>query len=165
MRVLFIAHRIPFPPNKGDKIRSYNILRYLAARHEVHLACLVDDEADVRFVPELERLVSRVVYARVDSRLGRLRAVPGVLRLRPLSVSYFHLTGLQRQVDGILATQDIDAIFCSSSPTAEYVFRSSQARARTASRLMDFIDVDSAKWRQYAARSRLWSSWLYWYEA
>ena len=46
MEILFLAHRIPFPPDKGDKIRSYRWLKALAARHSVHLGCFIDDRQD-----------------------------------------------------------------------------------------------------------------------
>jgi polysaccharide biosynthesis protein PslH len=166
MRILFLAHRIPYPPNKGDKIRSYHVLRELAKRHEVHLGCLIDDDEDLAYVTELAGLVGRVEFARVAPALGCLKAAPAMLRRRALSVSYFHSPRLQAAVDDMLASGDIGAIFCSSSPMAEYLFRSREAaRVRAAVRLMDLIDVDSEKWLQYARRSPPWSAWLYRREA
>ncbi|HVW69853.1 MAG TPA: TIGR03087 family PEP-CTERM/XrtA system glycosyltransferase [Steroidobacteraceae bacterium] len=166
MKVLFLAHRIPFPPNKGDKIRSFNVLRYLAARHEVSVGCLVDDEADLRYLPQLRSLVKTVAFDRVRPRLAQLAALPGMVRSRALSVSYFHSRRLQEAVDSLLAAGDIGAIFCSSSPMAEYLFRSSQpAQVAAAARVMDLIDVDSEKWRQYAESRPPWAAWIYRYEA
>jgi len=166
MKVLFLAHRIPFPPNKGDKIRSFNVLRYLAERHEVHVGCLVDDESDLRYVPKLRELARNVSFERIHPRLGRIAALPGMLRSRALSVTYFHSEKLQTAVDEVLASQGIDAIFCSCSPMAEYLFRSRYPQRIAASvRIMDLIDVDSQKWAQYAASRPAWSAWLYRYEA
>jgi polysaccharide biosynthesis protein PslH len=166
MKVLFLAHRIPFPPNKGDKIRSFNVLRYLAARHEVHVGCLVDDDADLRYVPKLRELARDVSFGRIHPRMGRIAALPGMLRSRALSVSYFHSGNLQQWVDEVLSTQGIEAIFCSSSPMAEYLFQSgSPEKVAAAVRVMDLIDVDSEKWRQYAATRPAWAAWIYRYEA
>jgi sugar transferase (PEP-CTERM/EpsH1 system associated) len=167
MRVLFLAHRIPFPPNKGDKIRAFNILKYLAKHHEVHLACLVDDERDLQFVPEIQKYVGRVVFDRIQPRVKKLLALNGLLRSRAITVGYFYSPGLQRQIDDIIDTVDIDAFVCSSSPMAEYLFRSRHANAkiRTGIKVMDLIDVDSCKWRQYAEQSPVWTSWIYRYEA
>ena len=167
MKILFLAHRIPFPPNKGDKIRSFNILQYLAARHEVHLACLIDDAADLQFVHPLESIARSVVFDRLNPRAGKLLALAGMLGSRSITVSYFHSSRLQKQVDEIIASRRIDAIFCSCSPMAEYVFRSRHARGalRAATRIMDLIDVDSLKWTQYAERSPAWKAWIYRYEA
>ena len=167
MRVLFLAHRLPFPPNKGDKIRSFHILNYLAKRHEVYLACLIEDDADVRIVPEIEGRVRRLVCERIRPRWRKALAVRSLVSSTPITVDYFYSRALQRQVDEIVDTLDIDAVICFSSPMAEYVFRSRHAegKLRRARRVMDLIDVDSCKWRQYAERSSAWRAWIYRYEA
>lgn len=167
MRVLFITHRLPFPPNKGDKIRSFNILKYLAKRHEVYVACLIDDGADLRLVPELEVRVRRLVYERIQPGLSKALAVKSLVSSTPITVSYFYSKALQRKVDEILDTVDIDAVICFSAPMAEYLYRSRHAegKLRRVRRVMDLIDVDSCKWRQYAERSSAWRAWVYRYEA
>lgn len=167
MKLLFLAHRIPFPPNKGDKIRSFNILNRLAKRHDVYLACLVDDESDLRFVPELKQRLKEFVFDRVRPRINKLFALRGLPRSRPITVGYFYSPALQDRIDDIIDAVDIDAFVCSSSPMAEYLFRSRHANGKIsrALRVMDLIDVDSAKWRQYAEQGRWWTSIIYRYEA
>jgi sugar transferase (PEP-CTERM/EpsH1 system associated) len=100
-----------------------------------------------------------------------------LLRGRPISVSYFYSRKIQQAVDSLLRQLEFDVIFCSSSPMAEYLFRSSNLKGRLACSkaqctlihapclIMDFIDVDSQKWRDYAARSSFPKSWLYTREA
>lgn len=167
MNVLFLAHRIPFPPNKGDKIRSFNILKYLAKRHNVQVACMVDDTRDLQFIPEIEKYASRVVYDTIRPRLKKVQALGGLVKSEPISVGYFHSNALQTRIDEILDGAEIDAIVCSSSPMAEFVFRSRHAGGKVARaiRVMDLIDVDSFKWRQYVEQSPPWTSWIYRYEA
>jgi len=167
VKVLFLAHRIPFPPNKGDKIRAFNILKYLTRRHEVSLACLVDDASDLQFVPEIGQRVNRLVFDRIRPRVKKLLALRGLLQSCPITVRYFYTPGLQRQIDDVIDAVDIDAFVCSSSPMAEYLFRSRHAGAkiRAGIKVMDLIDVDSYKWRQYAEQSPAWTSWIYHYEA
>lgn len=167
MRILFLAHRIPYPPNKGDKIRAFNILRHLARRHEVHLACLIDDPADMRHVRALTQLVRSVRCVRMRPTLRKAAlALPALLGARSISVSCFYSSHLQRQIDDLIGAMRVDAVFCSSSPMAEYVFRSRRAAdLGSATRLMDLIDVDSIKWRQYAERAPAWTAWLYRHEA
>jgi len=167
VRVLFLAHRIPFPPNKGDKIRAFNVLKYLTKRHEVYLACLVDDESDLQFVPEIDQRVNRLVFDRIRPRVKKLLALRGLLQSCPITVGYFYTPVLQRQVDDIIDAVDIDAFVCSSSPMAEYLFRSrhADAKIRAGIKVMDLIDVDSYKWWQYAEQSPVWTSWIYRYEA
>ncbi len=167
MRVLFLAHRIPFPPNKGDKIRAFNILKHLAKRHDVSLACLIDDESDLQFVPQIAQRVNRLAFDRIRPQMKKLLALRGLLRSCPITVGYFYTPLLQRQIDDIIDKADIDAFVCSSSSMAEYLFRSRHAdtKIRNGIKVMDLIDVDSYKWRQYAEQSPAWTSWIYRYEA
>jgi polysaccharide biosynthesis protein PslH len=166
MRILLLTHRLPYPPNKGDKIRTFNVLEHLAKRHEVFLACPVDDPSDLAFVPELERRCARVIAEQIG-RTKAAAALQAVLTGTSITVRHFHSRPLQRRLDELLERQEIDAVLCFSSPMAEYVFRSrhAQGRLRRALRVMDLIDVDSFKWRQYAQRSSIPMSWVYHYEA
>ena len=167
MRVLFLTHRLPWPPNKGDKIRSHHILRRLAQRHEVFLACLVDDAADLQFIDELKPYVRQVLYDRIDARRKPVAALGAILRNEPITVRHFYSARLARQIDALLDREEMDAFFCFSSPMAEYLFTSRHATGRIsrAIRVMDLIDVDSYKWRQYADRSGILMSAAYRYEA
>ncbi len=167
MRLLFLTHRLPYPPDKGDKIRSFHLLGHLARRHEVHLATLVDDAADLRHLELLRGRVSSLAMARIDGPLRRPLASLALLRGASASVAYFHSASLQRQIDALVDVHDFDAVFCYSSPMAEYVFRSRHAAGRLARvrKIMDFIDVDSAKWLDYAAHAPAWKAALYRREA
>jgi sugar transferase (PEP-CTERM/EpsH1 system associated) len=167
MQILFLTHRIPFPPNKGDKIRSYHILEYLAAHHDVYVGTLIDDKNDLRFVPAVQARVRALVYRRIRTRLRKLAAFMSVFRSKPISTSYFYSRGLQRDVDDLIDHHELDVVLCSSSPMAEYVLRSNHWGTKLNGTLlvMDLIDVDSHKWRQYARRASDWRRWVYRYEA
>lgn len=167
MKLLFIAHRIPYPPNKGDKIRSFNMLRFLAASHEVALACLVDDRNDLAGVDRLASTVETVLFSAFDPAVKKALSLSGLLNGRPLTVPYFYSPRLQRRIDAFLDKKPVDAVVCFSSPTAEYVWKSRHRERLEADavRIMDLVDVDSEKWRQYAERSRWPLSWLYRREA
>lgn len=158
MRILMLTHRPPFPPDKGDKIRSFHVLEHLAARHEVHLATLVDEPADLAQLPRLAGRVRSLAHARVDAPWRRPLAALALFAGRSASVAYFHSGALQRQVDALLDAVDVDCVFAYSSPMAEYVLRSRHAAGRLARALkvIDYIDVDSAKWADYARRGGGW---------
>lgn len=159
MNLLFLVHRIPYPPNKGDKIRSWHELDYLAARHRVHLGCLVDQASDLQYVEALRPRVASLAAVPLDVRQAKLRSLLGLMRPGPLSVRYFRSPRLQAYVDEVLAHQEIDTILLFSSPMADYV--------KTADRplVVDFCDVDSDKWRQYAECSQPPLRWVYTAEA
>ncbi len=166
MRILLITHRLPYPPNRGDKIRSFNVLAHLARNHEIVLACPVDDPADLAHVPALARFCTEVLAIPNPGS----RAAAGLRALASgssITVRHFHSRQLQERIDAVLDTREVDAVFCFSSPMAEYVFRSrhAQGKLRRAARYMDLIDVDSFKWKQYAERVHAPMKWVYSYEA
>ena len=166
MKLLAITHRLPCPPHKGEKIRALNILKFLAARHEVHLVSLVDDDNDLRYVNQLQPHTRSLTLQRVHPLLRKAFALSAVASNESVSSRYFYVSALQRQVDALIAREGISGVFCSSSPTAEYVFRSrNAARLRDVPKVMDLIDVDSVKWRHYAEQSHAGSAWLYRREA
>ena len=166
MKLLFISHRLPYPPHKGEKIRALNILKFLAARHTVHLVSLAEEARDLRDLAALQPYVRSITVQRVRPRLRRLLSLSALASGESVSSRYFHSQTLQRRVDDLIAREGIEAIFCSSSPTGEYVFRSRHAaRLRDLPKIMDLIDVDSAKWQAFARQSGIGSAWLYRREA
>ena len=160
MRRLYLVHRIPFPPDKGDKIRSYRWLEHLARHHEVHLVTLIDDPADAVHVPRLEEICASVSVTSIPGLASKFSALSCMARGRPLSLGWFHQQAAQRAVDEVLAKHDIDAVFCYSSTMAEYVF----GRADLV-RVMDMVDVDSAKFETYARYESFPKSAIYRMEA
>ena len=124
MKILYIAHRIPYPPNKGDKIRSFNEIKYLSQRHEIHLACLADDSKDLKYENDLKHFCKSTNVVLINPKIVKLKSSFYLFSKKPLSVPYFYSRKLQRTVDQLLSTNHYDAIFCFSSPMAEYVFKS-----------------------------------------
>jgi sugar transferase (PEP-CTERM/EpsH1 system associated) len=158
--LLYLTHRIPFPPNKGDKLRSYHLLKHLAARHRIFLGTFVDDEADWRHVDAVRASCDDAYFARVHPRLARARSLTALLTGEPLTLSHFRDAGLQAWVDGAIARHGIRKAVVFSSAMAQYVLEHDGLR-----RIVDFVDVDSEKWRQYAAARRWPLSWIFRREA
>ncbi|MDF1554870.1 MAG: TIGR03087 family PEP-CTERM/XrtA system glycosyltransferase [Deferrisomatales bacterium] len=127
--LLFLAHRIPYPPDKGDKIRSFHELRHLAENGwRIHLCTLADDLTDLPYARQLKEYCATVFVEPIDSRRQRALSWRGLHRGLPLSVPYFYSPKLQRRVDRILARTAVRAVLCFCSPMAEYVFRSKSRR-------------------------------------
>lgn len=160
MKILYLCHRIPYPPNKGDKIRSFNEVRYLAARHELDLLCLADDPGDLKYRAELEKICRRVEVFPLHPTRAKARGLLSLAKGNSLSASYFYQRDMQQCCDRLLQEGDYDAVLCFSSPMAEYLFRAAP-QGKGPRRVMDFCDVDSDKWLQYAAESRAPLAWLY----
>jgi sugar transferase (PEP-CTERM/EpsH1 system associated) len=157
MRILFLAHRIPYPPNKGDKIRSFHELRAMLDRgHEVHLLAFADDAKDVRHAATLADLCASATILPLDRRRATLRALATLPRRAPLSVGYFGSARMRRAVGRASASARPDLIFAYSAMMAAYV--PDELAART---VVDLTDVDSEKWRAYAERLPGPLAWLY----
>jgi sugar transferase (PEP-CTERM/EpsH1 system associated) len=154
MRILMLAHRIPYPPYTGDKVRAYHVARHLARRHELTLAFLVDDRADLDGVEPLREMVAHVVDVRLWKPWSLGKGLAGLALGGSLSLRYFASRGLQRRLAGRGAAA-FDVVYASSAPMAQY------ARDLGRPVVMDFVDVDSDKWRQYGQKSRPPVSWLY----
>ena len=154
--LLYLVHRLPYPPNKGDKVRSYHLLKHLAARHRVFLGTFIDDPQDEAYAAALLPYCADLHIARLSPGLARVRSLRGLLSNEALTLPYFRNAGLQAWVSRTLREQHIDAAVIFSSAMAQYVRGVPQLRT-----LVDFVDVDSAKWTQYAANHRWPMSWLY----
>jgi len=167
MRILFLTHRIPYPPNKGDKIRSYNILQYLAKHHEVYLGSLIDEKADIQYINQLQSQVKEFVFETIQPQIKKICCLRSFFKNESISVCYFYSSRLQKKIDELFERIDFDALLCFSSPMAEYYFRSSHKNRGTKllARIMDLIDVDSYKWTQYAEKSSGLKRLIYRYEA
>ena len=154
--LLYLVHRLPYPPNKGDKVRSYHLLKHLAARHRVFLGTFIDDPQDEVHVDTVSRYCADLHIARLSPRIARLLSLRGLLGREALTLPYYRNAGLQAWVERTLHQQPIDAAVIFSSVMASYVRGRPDLR-----KLVDFVDVDSAKWTQYAANHRWPMSWLY----
>jgi sugar transferase (PEP-CTERM/EpsH1 system associated) len=156
MNILYLAHRIPFPPNKGEKIRSFHQVQHLAQNHAIHLACFVDDREDWPHLKSLEKYCASVDVAYRNRTLATLRALRGIPGTEPLSVLAFHSRALEDKILRRLQTANIDVVLAFSSVMAHYV-----GHDLSIPKVMDFVDVDSEKWRVYAEHHRFPLSWLY----
>jgi len=158
--LLLLIHRIPYPPNKGDKIRSYHLLKHLAQHYRVHLATFVDDEDDWQHVPTVQALCASSYFGKLNPLTGKLRSLAALASTRSLSFDYYRSGEMQAWVDQTMAAHKIGRVLVFSSPMAQYAEAYPAAR-----RVVDFCDVDSDKWRQYAGQKPWPMSWLYRREA
>ncbi len=160
MKILFLCHRIPYPPNKGDKIRSFNELKYLSALHHVDLVCLADEAGDLQYATELEHYCKQVFVYPLNKIVAKIKGLCSLLCGGSISVGYFYQKKMQQTVDQLLQAHSYDAVFCFSSTMAEYVLQSS-VKNISAELVMDFCDVDSDKWQQYADDAHFPFNYIY----
>lgn len=156
MNLLYLVHRLPYPPNKGDKVRSFHLLKHLARTHDVYLGTFIDDPDDERWLGNVSSYCADMYIARLKPHQAKLRSLTGLWRGEALSLPYYRDAGLRAWVRRLLSSMRIDAAVVFSSVMAEYV-----PDLESQPTLVDFVDMDSAKWRQYATTHRWPLSWLY----
>jgi len=152
--ILFLAHRIPFPPDRGDKIRSHHVLRRLAEIGPVHVATLAENEFDLAEESALAAMAASYHLARRSKPLP-LAGLEALASGKPVSVTAFHSSALQSYIDRVLATRSIGAIYVFSGQMGHYVPESFKGRV-----VMDFVDVDSAKFEAYGAKKSGPRGWI-----
>src|SRR5688572_27405043 len=119
MRILYIARRVPYPPDRGDKIATHNQLLHLTRRHEVAVACLADGEADLANVAPLAALAASVDAVPVRTGPAQLRALTAVMRGEPFTKAYFNEEALHRKIAERMNEKRFDAIIVYSSGVAQ----------------------------------------------
>jgi len=155
MRILFLAHRLPYPPNKGDKIRSFRELEALACRHEVDLFCFYDQPEDTQYFP-IVRQYCRDFYAeKISWWRSRVQASLAYASGSPFTTAFYHSPKMTQRVRKARTERKYELIFVFSSSMAQYVDDASETR------VLDMVDVDSDKWNQYADYTRPPASWLW----
>ena len=153
---LFLVHRIPYPPDKGDKIRSWRMFRHLADRYNLHLVAFADDPEDMVHQAHLERYAKSVSIFPLDPFNAKLKSLTALASGKPLSLMYFQDQKVQSKVNE-LRERPLAAEFVFSSSMAPYIEDQVQARPR----LIDFCDADSVKWSQYAEKASGPMRWVY----
>jgi sugar transferase (PEP-CTERM/EpsH1 system associated) len=143
--ILFLVHRLPYPPNKGDKVRSFHLLKHLAARHRVFLGTFVDDPADMQYLDLVRAYCADLHMVQLNPALAKLASLRGLLTGEALSLPFYRDAGMRAWVKQIADKEQLDASVVFSSPMAQYAMQLPGLPM-----LVDFVDLDSAKWTDYA---------------
>lgn len=148
--LLYLTHRIPYPPNKGDKIRSFHLLQHLSKRYRVYLGTFIDNEEDWQYEGKVRNYCEDVCIVRLDPLSAKIRSLFALFGNDPLTLAYYRNARLTQWVKAVFSNEHIQDAVVFSSAMAQYVECLSDCR-----RIIDFVDVDSDKWRQYAL-SKSW---------
>lgn len=161
--ILFLSHRLPYPPDKGDKIRSYALLKHLASKGTVHLGCFIDDPSDFSHLEAVRELAGGDCHFEFIGPLTKyIRSVRALLSGRAITESCFASAGLRTFVRRLFREHGFDDVVVFGSAVAPYLFDANYGPERV---VFDMVDVDSDKWRQYSAASAGFFKWLYEREA
>lgn len=155
---LFLSQRIPYPPTKGEKIRSLQMLQHLQRSYKIYLGCLVDDPRDLEHVATVRSMCADAYFAVLNRSRAKVACLRGLLTSDALSVSFYRNHKLRSWVRTILREQRPEVIFVCSSNMAPYVLGLQNGAAVS---VVDMADVDSEKWRLYSERGSLLMRWVH----
>lgn len=159
-RLLFIAHRLPYPPDKGERVRAFHELKALSRHFRITLAALAHSDPDASAAEELRACCEKVLTGRAGGKLGLLRGAVALCSGKSVTEGFFQDRRLLRTLLEEARREPFDLVFAYSSSTLPYAL----AVPATA-RVMDLVDVDSAKWSAYAEAAWWPKRWLYRREA
>ncbi|MDG3088272.1 TIGR03087 family PEP-CTERM/XrtA system glycosyltransferase [Vibrio hannami] len=147
-KLLYLCHRIPYPPNKGDKIAAYHILTFLSKHYDVYLGCFIDDPEDRQYRDHVKSLCKTAFFVDINPRLAKLKGISALLTNQPITLPYYANESLSDWVENTINENRIEKAFLFSGCMAQFVIE----RAQQLHTVMHFVDVDSDKWKQYAAK-------------
>ena len=154
MQILFLSQRVPYPPNRGDKITTWKIVERLARSHSVHCIAFAHDREDEQAAAELERRGIRTQTVPFRARAAKLRSLPLLLGKRPMTLGVYGSAALQALVDQ--AVPKADLAYAYSSSMGAFL-----ERHDSLPRVMHMAELDSDKWLQYSKRSSFPMRWVY----
>ena len=147
--ILFLVHRAPWPPDRGDRIRSWHMFEALAKLAPVHVAALADNEADAALARDKMAPLCKSLAIEVRKVSRTLALAQAVLKREPVSNRLFRSAALARHVDRLIGQGGITHIVAFSGQMAQYLPARFDGPV-----LMDFVDVDSAKFATYAEQDK-----------
>ena len=162
MRVLFLTHRLPYAPNRGDRLRAYHMLQYLRTRAELELVSLIHDDEEAVHVEDVRAFVPHVTALRVPPWRTRANAAAAMITQQPLTHALLDAPGVWAAVQDIVERRCPDVVFAYCSGMAKFALQPPLDRVPL---VLDFVDIDSQKWRDLATESRWPHSWIYRREA
>ena len=157
-KLLYLVHRIPYPPNKGDKIRSFHVLKHLAKSYDVYLGAFVDDPADYQYVGRLDEFCKAIFLQSLNKRGATIKSLSGFVSGKALTLPYYANSKLKNWVKKTIDEHSIEKIVIFSSSMAQYV---EGKEFQHLTRVVDFVDMDSDKWQQYSESKGGLVKWVY----
>ena len=161
MNISFITNKVPFPPDKGERIRSYNLLKAASSFAQVSLYSLCsagEEQGSAR--AELDKLCAKVSFYPICPYVSASRMCLSLFTGSPLTFAYFHSSDMLADIKKAVISGEADAVFAYCSSSARYAMDLGNVP-----RVVDFVDVDSFKWEEYSRVSRFPLSLIYGLEA
>ena len=171
-RVLLLTHRVPYPPDRGDRIRSYHLLKLLSRHFDVALACTTQEPVAAEHRHVLSQLTSRLAIRGLNPILSKARGAAALATGQPITPSLFYDPLLARQIVRWHEDKPFDAVLTFCTGMLRYgrllthpAYRSARFAGARPINVLDLVDVDSMKWAAYAKHTAGPMKWVYRTEA
>jgi sugar transferase (PEP-CTERM/EpsH1 system associated) len=158
VKILFLTHRLPYAPNRGDRVRAFHLLKEMSRWAIVDVVALVHDDEEAGHASDLDQMVRSVSIARVPRISNLARAISSLPTSRPTTHSLLNAPELAHRVDRLAAEKRYDLVLSYCTGIGPTALRPSLARLPL---VLDMVDVDSEKWNVLSQRSRWPRSWIY----
>jgi len=162
-----LLHRVPYPLDRGDRIRAYHMLKKLGEQFDVSVACLSDDPVTAEQRNVLSQLASRSVIRRISPRMSKLLGAAALATGKAITPAYFFRSNLAARIRDWHAVTPFDAVLTYCTGMINYakdllddIMRREGPEALPR-HMIDLVDVDSVKWSEFARQSRVPMRWVY----
>ena len=135
MRILFLSLRCPYPPQRGDRIRSYHFIKQLSKRHDVTLVFFAESDADIEATKHLQPFCERVEWVRFRSSFASINTAIHCFSRIPMQVHYWYSPQMQRKINQLLAEEDFELIHAQLFRMGQYVIK-----AKGTAKVLDLCD-------------------------
>ncbi|TKB03481.1 TIGR03087 family PEP-CTERM/XrtA system glycosyltransferase [Alteromonas portus] len=156
--LLFLCHRMPFPPNKGDKITTFNLMNYLSKRFDLYLGSFIDDEFDKKYIDEVKAYCREVKFIDITRKRYLTSGLKSLMLAESVSTAHYRNEELQSWVHEVIDEHRIEYLFVYSSGMAQFI---DFPVYKNKKRVLDMADIDSDKWRQYCENKPFYSKIIY----
>ena len=145
--LLYLCHRIPFPPNKGDKITTFHVLKFLSQHYDIYLGTFIDDIEDLQYQDYVRSFCKEAFFVLLNPKVAKLKGITALITGKPVTLPFYHNHKMQAWVRNVVTNNNIEKMFIYSACMAQYVLCSKMQHIH---KIMQFADIDSDKWRQFA---------------
>ena len=148
LKILFLSHKIPYPPNKGDRIPTFFRIKHLSQRHDLSLAFPCFYQEELELVKKIEKYCVSIDTELIKPFNAKVKSIYSILTKKPLTLSYFYSKKLHQKILKRIDEENFDLIYIFCSSMAQYVMD-----VKGIKKIIDLVDVDSHKWLQYSKKT------------
>jgi len=150
MRLLVLLSRVPYPIEKGDKLRAYHQIKYLSKKNEIILCALNDIKPDQSAIEALEPYCKEIHVYNISKFCILLNIFKAFFRGKPLQIGYFYSKWVQKKIDNVILVTKPDHIFCQLVRVTDYV------KQKKIPKTLDYQDVFSKGVERRIKTSPFW---------